>query len=856
MATVTLYLEGEPAPLEVRTATWRERLGEAGRVELVLGSAEAVDVAPFVGAAASVVWDEASGSRAMRGVVVRASAVATVSRSGRTYRMVIDSSIARLEHVRRSRVFQDMSLLDVARAVLTAGGWPANLIDDRTSATHEPRRYLVQHDETDAAFLRRICEDEGLYFFFDAHDGEDRIVLADTSTAVEDAEIGPILVGDDSGLVARTGYVARELAIERRRAPGKVRLRDYDRTHPTLELEGIAEGGTDREKTTEVYRAPGGFVDAGGGKARAGLWLESLRAETTRVSFVTNAVAIGPGSGVVLAMGHDTEGPVFEGALLVVASEWRYEHAKETVRHLTCIPRDVPFRLARITPRPLIHGVHSAVVTGEAGSEIHPDADGCVFVHFHWDREGPTDHTSSLPVRVAQPNMTGTMLIPRVGWEVAVGFEDGDPDRPYVLGRLYNAKQPPPVALPANKTMTSIETPSSPGAAKTNAIHFDDAAGRQHVKIVAAHALTSTIANDKKVKVVNVEKTNILGSHTRTVGATESINVGQARFLNAGSQSTTVGGAQHVYVKGHLGVNVGSETVLIGGALLEKVGNPVTGLKNLAVNVALAGVGAIGDKLGGVAGAVATVAQMGGNVAWSMYQAATAPGAGPNAARDAGIKGVLGIGAGMIPGGDAVLASAGSFGLQFPWEKPAAPAGGTEAGGGAGAAASNSAAANAPGPGHRNEKVSGAMAEIIGAAHAVITPGEIKAQTTGASMIGVGASHSTKAVKTGARVMGSSAETVGSLHWKATKDVVRATKATVTTTVGGPLQIKSSGKVDVKSTGDFTLKVGGALKLQGAKVSFNVGDSSVSSSPGGVVVKSGSITITLDTDQSKPSTHA
>src|SRR5262249_37080266 len=130
---------------------------------------------------------------------------------------------------------------------------------------------------------------------------------------------------------------------------------------------------------------------------------------------------------------------------------------------IEAIPKTVPYRLPRTTPRPRIDGVQPAFVTGPAGSEIHPDDAGRIFVHFLWDREGPTDDKSSLPMRALQANVPGSMVIPRVGWEVAVAFEDGDPDRPYVLGRVYNGKTPPPFPLPANKTVTALQSFSSPG---------------------------------------------------------------------------------------------------------------------------------------------------------------------------------------------------------------------------------------------------------------------------------------------------------------------------------------------------------------------------------------------------------
>jgi type VI secretion system secreted protein VgrG len=196
-------------------------------------------------------------------------------------------------------------------------------------------------------------------------------------------------------------------------------------------------------------------------------------------------------------------------------------------------------------------GVHSAIVTGPPGAEIHTDDQGRVSVRFPWDREGPKDDKSSLAVRAMQPNMPGSMVLPRVGWEVWVMFEDGDPDRPYVLGRTYNGKQPPPVSLPGNKTMTSLETLSSPGAKVKNAITFDDAAGRQHMVVHAGAHKSTRIAGDAVVQTARVETVAIGGNLSRTVGADEKVSVKEALLTEVASQTASVGTAQTIFVKGN-----------------------------------------------------------------------------------------------------------------------------------------------------------------------------------------------------------------------------------------------------------------------------------------------------------------
>jgi type VI secretion system secreted protein VgrG len=115
------------------------------------------------------------------------------------------------------------------------------------------------------------------------------------------------------------------------------------------------------------------------------------------------------------------------------------------------VPEGTPYRPPLRTPNPRVHGVHTAVVTGPAGSPVHTDQWGRVKVQFHWDRHGGMDENSSAWIRVALPagRLDDPALYrPEVGDDVLVGFEHGDPAQPYVLGALYNGEHPPPVRLP------------------------------------------------------------------------------------------------------------------------------------------------------------------------------------------------------------------------------------------------------------------------------------------------------------------------------------------------------------------------------------------------------------------------
>lgn len=775
---------------------------------------------------------------AHQGVVASITSRATLrADTERVYSADIRSAIELLSLRRTSRIFREKNAVDVVKELLAGVGIVGEAVATEIADPPPVRPHVTQWAETDARFLRRICEEEGLYFRFDPADGFDTFVLCDNSKDAPLALEAPLVFADAAGLRTED-IVAFHAKVRRARRPGKVTLRDFDPAKPSLNLEGVAEGGLDPEKTVEVYRAPGRFRSEDEGKRSARLVLESLRADATVLEFESRAFALRPGT----SFEADPQAPnAPTGKFFVVSTTFDWE-AGQGVGSLraTAIPLDVPFRLPRRTPRPRVAGILSATVTGAAGEEVHTDEAAKVKVSFVWDREGPKDDKASLPIRVMQPNVPGSMLLPRVGWEVLVGFEDGDPDRPVVLGRSFNGKQRPPFGLPANKTMTAIGSVSSPGAGRQNMISLDDAAGRQHMTWHAGFGKTTVVGADMSNQTVGFDQTHIKGNQTWNVSGDETVSVENAWAVSVGSQTATIGGDQTLTIKATASRAVGSETVVIGGALVEKVGNPVDGLAGFAKAAVIAGV----SQIPGV-GPVLTKAYSWGNAMYQGYKTGGWDGVASAAAQSA-----VGEVAGRIPGGDAIVAAANGAGLT-PWsEKARARAAEQQGGGGGGGAGGAGAGAAAAAPGHRKLVVDGVVTEVIGAVHAIQTPGSLKWSTMGASTFDIGASHATSALRISRLTMARSSDVAAVMRVTAKKAIGRNVK-TAHTLKAGTIKLDAGGPVGFKAKAAMKIEAGGAATVDGGTVVFEVGGSSVSIHGGGVTLASSQITINGKTQHAK-----
>jgi type VI secretion system secreted protein VgrG len=231
---------------------------------------------------------------------------------------------------------------------------------------------------------------------------------------------------------------------------------------------------------------------------------------------------------------------------------------------------DAPYRPPQKMQKPRVNGVQSATVVGPSGQEIHTDEFGRVRVQFPWDRDGKNDDGSSCWIRVSQGwagTGYGMIVIPRVGHEVLVGFLEGDPDQPIIVGRVYNAKQAVPHTLPENKTRSTWKSDTSLGSGGFNEIMFEDMKDKELVyeqaqknrRRLVKNDETITIGHDRQKYVQNDEFDKTDGFVRVYVGKDQDIVVkadkrerieGNSHLFVVGKRNQRIQGNQSLEVKG------------------------------------------------------------------------------------------------------------------------------------------------------------------------------------------------------------------------------------------------------------------------------------------------------------------
>jgi type VI secretion system secreted protein VgrG len=414
------------------------------------------------------------------------------------------------------RIFQHEAVPDILKKVLTGIDVKFEL-----QGTFEKRDYCVQYRESDFAFASRLMEEEGIYYFFKHTDKGHQMVVANTPQSHPDDPVQKSIVYDDSEGGTRQDTRVYRWEKTQVLRPGKVTLWDhcFQLPHKHLEAERptqetVAVGKVTHKlalaanKPLEQYDYPGAYAqrvddhDAGGGEKGdlSKIFQDNKRTVAIRMEQeAVNAITIrgnsncrqlsagfkltlerhfdADGTYVLTSVEHNIQGPDPRTG----GAGFRYQNS------FTCIPIALPFRPKVETPKPLISGPQTAVIVGPPGEKIFCDKYARVKVQFHWDRKGKNDADSSCWVRVSQNwggGNWGGMFVPHVGQEVIVEFEEGDPDRPVVTGRVYNAQCMPPLKLPDHKTQSIIRDHGS------NEIKLQGDPGKQSIRMFSPHGNT------------------------------------------------------------------------------------------------------------------------------------------------------------------------------------------------------------------------------------------------------------------------------------------------------------------------------------------------------------------------------
>lgn len=550
---------------------------------------EDIDFDDAIGQNCSVTLKTYGSERHFNGVLVEAQWLG-MKDVYYAYRLVLRPQLWLLSRSADCRIFSKKKAPDIIQTVLNDFG----IKHDLTLHEKYPElEYCVQYRETHLAFVSRLMEQHGIYYFFEHTSDKHTLWLADAKSShkpVPGHQSTPFipLAGDDR----RDREHIYHWSSERRFRTRTVKFNDYDYENPGNKLL-VDKDDAEKyaKKDIKYYDHPGKYKKENDGKLYVKVQLEAEQALDHRRHATGDAASLFPG-GLTKLEQHSRNSENEE--YLVVRSQ--HSFVSEFYRTGADVApgqvyygnyefqkSDRPFRAPIVTPKPQVLGMHTAKVTssreGDAqedpnAEEIDTDKFGRIRVKFYWDHRKQFSRWMRV-AHVWASKQWGAQFIPRVGMEVVVAYEDGDPDCPLVIGAVYNGDNKHPYTVPDNKTQSGFKSNSSKGGRNDeyNEFMFDDKKGQELVRMHAQKDYDVTVHH---VETRKIGEDGVSGASRKTTLVTgdDELNISTGSHSTTAAQNITLtavasvklicGGSTIVMTPGSIAITSGTITMTAG----------------------------------------------------------------------------------------------------------------------------------------------------------------------------------------------------------------------------------------------------------------------------------------------------
>lgn len=499
-------------------------------------------------------WQNADYGRVYHGIISKFEQIGQ-DEDYAIYRAVMVPLLWRLTLSYQSRIFQDMTVPEIIEDVFMGADFQPDDYRISLESTYDvldqpPREFCVQYRESDFNFISRLMEEEGIFYFFEYGDDKEVLVIADAAAIhQETVPLNEIGYEEPSGMQDPEAEYIHPLNYSESVLPTEIALKDFNFDTPQADL--LASSQIQEDESYMVYDYPGrfGFLDRGTEVAR----IRNEEVETGRKAIWggSNCRSFCAGYRFTLTS-HPRSDLQGDYILIRVSHHGVQTGPLATESHISyenqfeCIPADTPFRPLRLTRKPRVQGTQTAIVVGPEGEEIYVDEKGRIKIQFHWDLEGGYDENSSCWVRVSQTwagANWGAMFIPRIGQEVIVDFLEGDPDKPLVIGSVYNGDNQPPYTLPDDMTKSTIKSYSSKGGEGFNEIRFEDKKGEEEIFIHAEKNMDLRVGSNRRTAIGNDIHLKVKRDRLEEIERHNQVTIGQ-------DEVKEIGNDHHFTVKG------------------------------------------------------------------------------------------------------------------------------------------------------------------------------------------------------------------------------------------------------------------------------------------------------------------
>ncbi|MGG5040647.1 type VI secretion system Vgr family protein [Escherichia coli] len=412
------------------------------------------------------------------------------------YRITLKPFISLLDkQFRTHRFFVNKSVPEVVEQILTEHGLKGWEYEFSLKRTYPKREQINQYQESDLRFIQRLLAEVGIFYFFTLHpDAQTEVIhFGDTQAALIFDKTLP--VNSPSGMSDSGTDSVWALNVEHRVVESRVITNDYNHREAQNILMSVPADMTRGEgydtSYGEVYHYRPRHTERGDkidpAPETANFWArldhERFLAEQTRITGKSTDASLLPAQVLTIA---DSIPPVLPAPLQepVLLTQLLFTGSRKSALQvmLSAVPySEIVCWRPPLLPRPKITGTMTARVTSAKEGDIYAwqDASGMYRVKFDADRDDKNPGQESMPVRLAKPysgDAYGFHFPLIQGTEVAIAFEEGDPDRPYIAHALHDSRHVDHVT-DKNGTRNVIRTPAN------NKLRMEDKRGEEHIKL-------------------------------------------------------------------------------------------------------------------------------------------------------------------------------------------------------------------------------------------------------------------------------------------------------------------------------------------------------------------------------------
>jgi type VI secretion system secreted protein VgrG len=476
------------------------------------------------------------------------------------YQLELVPQLWRLQFNRNSRIFQQKSVKDILNQILQERGIACNT--NKLSGNYPTLEYCVQFQESDFAFISRLMEQVGIFYYFEYQQNAHQLVLADSNNVYVKGISQAQTISPGMDYPQITGW-----AVDYNFYAGKHTVNHHDFINPNKQLIASSKAlkTVAGNEQYEIYQYPAGHLttEAGNQLSKVAIQQQEQRAILGHGSSTYSELMLGG------KLSFDSKQlPAEQGNSYVITElchSLDYNSTNQLAYHneFNCILASATFRPAPLTLKPAAPSMQLATVVGPSGKEIYTDSYGRMKVQFLWDREGKANEKSSCWMRAVQ-QWEGLL---RIGTPVVVGFVDGDLDNPLILGPVYNANLMPVYALEDNQTKSSLKRRHIKKAEEKtyNEIAFEDKKDQQQlymhatkdllieVENAATHHLKKgdlTITVDKGKCIIKVKgDVSLQTDGGLTVNAAQAINLNSKQDINFSGNNIKLEAKMNVQLK-------------------------------------------------------------------------------------------------------------------------------------------------------------------------------------------------------------------------------------------------------------------------------------------------------------------